>query len=398
MKKDLAILNLRASSLVIFRQLLSDPVMSRFRDMLFSIEKGENKEEIISAYSAFTALLYEHTPDWSKYVADLVLEDDNFYIRKKATDDHIPKTMEDCLRHELELLEDLSQVTPGAIKNAIGYYHYLPEWEVSPMDLKELYRMRTDRVKVEGYGIFTGSRAFRLDDRGEIVPVRYPDGQRLDQLFGYERQRDLIVKNTEAFLSGQGKSNLLLYGDAGTGKSSTVKAVANAFSGEGLRLVEIKKNQLGFLSPVIEQLSANPLKFILFIDDLSFSGGDDDFASMKAMLEGSIVSGGDNLVIYATSNRRHLVKESLSDRDGDDIHRNDTIQEITSLAARFGQTITFERPQKDEYLMIARRLAEDNGMATDGDFTKEAEAFAVRCGGRTPRAAKQFVELKKMSL
>jgi len=195
-------------------------------------------------------------------------------------------------------------------------------------------------------------------------------------------------------LSGKPAVNVLLYGDAGTGKSSSVKAIANEFAADGLRLVEVKKNQLYQIPALLDSLAQNPLKFILFIDDLSFSANDDNFAALKAILEGSVGGRSQNVVVYATSNRRHLIKETLSDRSGDDIHEADTRQELMSLSARFGLTVTFQRPDKVRFEEILLDLAKQYGvqMPSDQLFIK-GEAFAIRAGGRSPRVARQFIEL-----
>ena len=231
------------------------------------------------------------------------------------------------------------------------------------------------------------------------MPVKHPDCQMLDQLFGYERERDLIIRNTRALVDGTGASNMLLYGDAGTGKSSTVKAVAANMAPDGLRVIEVRKNQLYQIPDIMEELSANPLRFIIFIDDLSFNGNDDNFSALKATLEGSISGCSDNIAIYATSNRRHLVKETFSDRTGDELHVNDTLQETMSLAARFGLTITFQKPDKDEYLHIVKELAAEYGVDMDeAELFRKAEAHAIRKNGRSPRTAKQFIELLKIGI
>lgn len=193
-------------------------------------------------------------------------------------------------------------------------------------------------------------------------------------------------------MSGKPAQNVLLYGDAGTGKSSTVKAVVNEFADRGLRLIEITKEQLGDIPDIIESISANPLKFIIFIDDLSFSADEDRFGALKAALEGSVSARSDNAAVYATSNRRHLVKESFSSREGDDIHRNDTIQETISLSARFGLTIGFYRPDKAKYLEIVGKLAKAAGIDAEKNALElKAESFAMKCGGRSGRTAEQFI-------
>ncbi|MGN1107299.1 MAG: ATP-binding protein, partial [Huintestinicola sp.] len=281
------------------------------------------------------------------------------------------------------------------VRTAMGYMGYLPEWENTNLDFTAIYADRIDKLFTKGYGIFAKYTAFMLKDH-VITPVLTPDPQRLSQLPAYETQRKMVIDNTLALIKGRPAANCLLYGDAGTGKSSTVKAVVNEFADRGLRLIELKKAQLHELPDVMESIADNPLKFIIFIDDLSFSSDDADFGALKAVLEGSISSKASNAVIYATSNRRHLVKESFSDRSGDDIHARDTREELASLSERFGLKVTFLKPDKDTYLKIVEYLAGQYGITMDRDelFTK-AEAYALRRSGRSGRAARHFVEMLK---
>ena len=203
----------------------------------------------------------------------------------------------------------------------------------------------------------------------------------------------MILENTKALLKNKPAANILLTGDAGTGKSSTVKAVANALWSEGLRIVEVRKDQLRAIPKILDELSGNPLKFVLFIDDLSFLKDDDNFNALKAVLEGSVTAKSTNVVIYATSNRRHLIKESFSDREGDEVHRNDTMQEFVSLSERFGIHVSFSKPDKKTFLHIVHHLAKESGL----DMKKEelellAERFALERGGRSARLARQFID------
>ena len=186
---------------------------------------------------------------------------------------------------------------------------------------------------------------------------------------------------------------MLLYGDAGTGKSSTVKAVANEFASSGLRLIQIEKQRLNTIPALLDELAENPLKFILFIDDLSFASGDGHFNALKTVLEGSVAARPSNVVVYATSNRRHLISETFSARTGDEIHISDTLQEIAGLSARFGMIVTFGKPDKDEYIRLVLRLAKKSGLAaTEDELIAEAEAFAIRSGGRSPRTARHYID------
>ncbi len=234
---------------------------------------------------------------------------------------------------------------------------------------------------------------FSVGDAGEIIPITSADRITLDRFIGYADEREKVIRNTVAFLEGRPAANVLLYGDAGTGKSSTVKAIANAYFDAGLRLIEIRKDRLTLLPRVMDAISDNPLKFIIFIDDLSFNKNDDTFSMLKATLEGSACARAENALIYATSNRRHIVKETFSDREGDDIHRNDTVQELLSLSERFGLTVAFSKPERRLYLEIVHQLASRHGIEMDAEtLEREAEAFALRRGYRSARCAEQFVE------
>ncbi|WP_290772438.1 ATP-binding protein [Anaerofustis sp.] len=398
MQHTLKGLNEKLDSLVVFRNILNTDVIKNLRFCLNTILDYENDENMVYAYGAFVSSLYNNDFDFSKYIFNFILNDENFYIKAKAAGKSVPDFVENCVEEELNILDDLSKLTPIEVKDYISYEGFLPSWENTMLNLKEQYKAKIDSLPVLGYGMYAKYNVFVLDD-DKIVPVKYPDSQRIEDLYGYERERNLIIKNTKALIDGTGASNMLLYGDAGTGKSSSVKAVCNYFKNDGLRLLEIKKNQLYKIPNIVDELTANPLKFVIFIDDLSFTGNDDNFSALKAILEGGVSALGDNVVIYATSNRRHLVKETMSERQGDEIHRNDTLQETMSLSARFGLTITFQKPDKKAYLNIVENLAKQYDIEMNSeDLFEKAEAFAIRHGGRSARTAKQFIELVKIGI
>lgn len=397
MKKQFDQLKMQIDSLTVFSQIKNDDVISRLRALLAAVSE-KNNADTVRCYSDFAAALYPHTSNLTDYIRTLIIQDDNFYVKDKAAGRTIDPEIQQAVDQELAILQNIAAVASRDIQDAMNYEGFLPSWRNHEIDLQYDFMEKLNNITKLGYGIFAKYDFFRLEE-GQIVPVAHPDYQTLDQLFEYERERKLIIKNTEALMDGTGASNMLLYGDAGTGKSSTIKAVAAHFASRGLRIIEVKKNQLYQIPKVLEELSVNPLKFILFIDDLSFTGNDDNFSALKATLEGSVSGCGDNAVIYATSNRRHLVKEAFGDRAGDELHLNDTMQEIMSLAARFGLTITFQKPDKDEYLSIVKALASEYGidMAEEELFTK-AEAHAIRKNGRSPRTARQFIELLKIGI
>ncbi len=306
--------------------------------------------------------------------------------------------------HELAFLEELSKLSLDNIAKNCSLrivrdaLSNMPGWKTETIDLPSLYEQRLAQAHTLGFGIFSKHHVFTLEN-GSLMPVKHPDPQQLSDLPGYEPERSKIIENTEALLAGHPASNVLLYGDAGTGKSSTVKAIANEYANRGLRLIEIRKRQLFELPLIIDSLASNPLKFIIFVDDLSFVSGDDDFAALKAILEGGVCGNAPNIVVYATSNRRHLIKETLEDRQGTDLHEADTRQEMMSLSARFGLIVTFSRPDSKRYAAILEKLAADADLTIDSkELLQRGEAFAIRAGGRSPRAARQFIDLLSSGL
>jgi predicted AAA+ superfamily ATPase len=362
------------------------------------ISNADDSVLAVKLYAEFVSELYLHGDNFSEFIYNFAMEDENFYIKAKSKGIKLDKVIENALENELTILQNLSQLRSSELKGFVKYYGFLPDWNTSSYDFISAYRKRIKNASKHGFGMFSKYHVFTiLDDN--IVPVKYPDSQSLESLACYEREREIVVKNTLRLLEGHEASNILLYGDAGTGKSSTVKAIVNRYMGDGLRLVEVKKHQLHKLPDIMEQLAETPLKFIIFIDDLSFMENDDNFTALKALLEGSVTVRSKNVVIYTTINRLHLLKEQFSSRGEDDeIHINDTLQEIMSLSARFGITVTFERPDKDTYLQIVKQIALEYGVPVDEQLFTTAEAFAIRHNGRSPRAAKQFIEIQKSGL
>ena len=391
---DLHYMDQRLRSLVIFRELLMDPVIAGFEAVLAMADEDDG-DAFATVCAEFESSLFESTESWTDYLCNAVLQSENVCVRRKAHGELSP-VLADSLQRELALLNELAGLTLEEIlagmENAPDFF---AAWTTHPCDLPGEYARRMNEVSVKGYGMFARYHVFVVED-GQLVPVKHPDPQRLSELPGYEKERKKVIANTEALLEGRPANNVLLYGDAGTGKSSAIKAIANEYAPRGLRLVEVKKNQLFQIPDLMDQLASNPLKFILFIDDLSFTTNDDNFAALKAILEGSVGGRAGNIAVYATSNRRHLIKETLEDRSGSDIHESDTRQELMSLAARFGLTVTFGQPDKSRFVQIVSDLAAQYGVGEDPEkLIVKAEAFAIRAGGRSPRVAKQFIELCK---
>ena len=380
-------LSTQARSLTVFYRVTEDPVVNALLDLLNAADSMADKKAL--SYSAFTRKLFERNENLSEYIWELTARDENIYVRKHARKEETSELLENCVAKELEILQNLSQLNAAELKTGLG--DFLPEWQTKALNFTALYEERMANLFAMGWGIYANHRMFTYEE-GEIAPVAFPDPIQLKNLVGYQFARNQVVENTEAFLAGKPAANVLLYGDAGTGKSSTIKAIVNKLWNQGLRMIEVRKGDMLELPKLIHKLADNPLKFILFIDDLSFTGHNEDVGALKAILEGSVAAKTDNVLIYATSNRRHLVKETLSDRSGDDVHRSETMEEQTSLSDRFGLSIPFSKPDKKEYLEIVHGLAEHYGLADTEDLDMLAERFAIQRGGRSGRTARYFIE------
>ena len=373
----------------VFRDVLKKPLFKHFARYC---SENATTEDKIKAYAAFVGEIYDRGDTLSALTNLLVSENENVYIKSLAHGGSVGDDVKCAVEAELKAFEEFSRLTPEVFKEDMGV-SYVSPFSTEELDFVELYQNRVNNVDKLGYGIFSSYGMFRLSDDREIEPIISADKTEIDKFVGYEVERGQVVANTEAFIEGRPAANTLLCGDAGTGKSSTVKAIANSFFNRGIRLIELRKDQLRYLPYVMGKISDNPLKFIIFIDDLSFNKSDDNFSMLKAALEGSAAAKADNAVIYATSNRRHIIKETFEDRDGGDVHRNDTMQEILSLSERFGLVVLFSKPNKTLYLEIIHELAKRNGIKMDAnELDVKAEAFALRRGNRSARCAEQFIE------
>ena len=376
----------KLETLCVFRQILSDPVIAALRTYL---EVPTN-----SAYAGFVAALYEaNGGNITEHIRELCENSSNVYVKLLGKGEEAPDHIYYSLMSELDALQEVAELTNDKLCSVLAYQGFLPAFAASKLRLKDHYLHRVNNIEKYGYGIYAKNRMFYVDEQDNIVPVHNPDRTELSQLVDYERERQIVVDNTKALLAGKPAANILLTGDAGTGKSSTVKAVANALWKEGLRIIEVRKDQLRAIPKILDELSVSPLKFVLFIDDLSFLKDDDNFNALKAVLEGSVTAKSQNVVIYATSNRRHIIKEKFSDREGDDIHRNDTMQELISLSERFGIHITFSKPNKETFLKIVHHLANEHELEMpQEELDALAERFALERGGRSARLAQQFID------
>lgn len=267
-------------------------------------------------------------------------------------------------------------------------------------DEKEFFGVVTGFYKDYGVGMFGMNKAFRIEENpsGGITfkPINNMDAVVLDDLIGYEIQKKKLVDNTEAFVKGKKANNVLLFGDSGTGKSTSIKAIVNQYYDDGLRMIEIYKHQFKYLSAVISEIKNRNYKFIIYMDDLSFEEFEIEYKYLKAVIEGGVETRPDNILIYATSNRRHLIKESWKDRnDAENIgdkHRSDTVEEKLSLVNRFGVTISYSKPSQREYFDIVIGLARREGITlSEEELKAEANKWELSHGGISGRTAQQFI-------
>lgn len=394
-------LNKQLKAFAIFRDLLEDEViksLSEYIDRLEFVDSLEDSfmydSQLASAYSEFVSKLYnEACGELGLHIKSICYNSENVYVKLIGQGKAVPDFMNACLEKELETLQCVAELKPEELTASLKGKCFMPGFAFGGVSIAEGFKNRAANIGKYGYGMYARNRMFFINADNSIVPVKNPDNISLSMLVDYEAERQPIIDNTKALLEGKPAANALITGDAGTGKSSSVKAIANEFYAEGLRIIEVRKDQLALIPAILDELATNPLKFILFIDDLSFRKDDDNFNALKAVLEGSVSSRSKNVVIYATSNRRHIIKETFSEREGDEIHRNDTMQEFVSLSERFGLHVRFFKPAKTTYLHIVKHLVEEqNIVISDEELELLAERFALERGGRSARLARQFVD------
>ena len=388
-KTDLKLLACQLSALSVFRGLTDKKEMTAFLNFL----RSEDIYEKLSFYGEFVSSLGAYGGSFSAFLTKAVCEDENTYITSVAKNKEVSASLKANAEKELDIFSSLTALTAESLFEDTYYEGYIPLFENEKVNFSAVYKERLSHIHRYGYGIFATAGMFRVE-KDEIVPVEAADDITTESFIGYEAERQQVMDNTLALTEGRYAQNVLLCGDAGTGKSSTVKAVANACFDKGVRLIEVRKDQLFSLSHIMGRIADNPLKFIIFIDDLSFNKNDDCFSMLKAALEGSASAKASNAVIYATSNRRHIVKERFSERGHeDDIHHSDTVQELLSLSDRFGLVVYFSKPNKKLYLDIVHELAKKERLNIDEkELDLKAEAFALAKGSRSPRAAQQFIK------
>lgn len=429
-------MNQIVSNLLVYGQLPEDSILWQLSDICMKLKSGTESKDILRTrvFGQVKNLLTVATDYafdknlWHNYLTFLLITNENPFslvCEKMGAQDG---TVNCFVKHDFEVFRQLFDYDFTWLERELSIdcfthlTHYkairkkelmynknvsekvrnLSEKLEGAKDTDEFFRFVTDFYRDFGVGMFGLNKAFRIagNDDGSVrfLPINNMDAVMLDDLIGYELQKKKLVENTQAFVEGKAANNVLLFGDSGTGKSTSIKAIVNQFYSQGLRMIEIYKHQFKDLSTIIAQIKNRNYRFIIYMDDLSFEEFEIEYKFLKAVIEGGVETKPDNVLIYATSNRRHLIKETGHDRDdmehSEDLHRSDTMEEKLSLVNRFGLTIYFAKPNKAGFNEMAVKLARRAGITeeemTDEEICYEANRFEMRGGGLSGRTAQQF--------
>ncbi|AFY37420.1 protein of unknown function DUF815 [[Leptolyngbya] sp. PCC 7376] len=407
------------ASLLIYQGVFDCPIGQAFLELLqrlYTDQSVQNSDttattECLKCYGQFFRELAIADLSWQDWLVQRILQDDNPFSQQAQRKplQEITTPLQHAVRHDLKILQQIYQCQPNTFSHWVQvatqvtapvipwdgdrlsdeFLHHQNLWSTAVDPLASYYHGH-------GVGQFAQYNAFRWQEN-KLQNIADPDWLPLDDLVGYDHEKAALIQNTECLLTGLPSLNVLLYGSRGSGKSSLIKSLLGEYHTRGLRLVEVNKQSFHHLPAIVEVLRQQPQKFIIFADDLSFEEDDDVFKALKVVLEGSIRAKANNVVVYATSNRRHLVREFFDERprpsDAHEIHNWDTVQEKLSFSDRFGLTLTFKPANQDTYLDIVHHLAKRASLQLDSDTLEfRAKQWATRHNGRSGRTARQFVD------
>jgi uncharacterized protein len=426
-------LEIQAASLLLYQGVFRNELGKSFLNLVQLIYEssaggagGRVSLNCLKAYGCWFKRLAAEEMSWQDYLISRLLKDENpftYQVQHKPFD-RLPESLVMAVRHDLQALQSFYNCTGNCLSRWVESASGIPIppliWKSSPPEPEEVDKWPLGSAQraiavlksakkwpdtlqelvayyqTQGTGQFTEYQAFTWQS-GQLKTIPHPDPVRLTQLVGYEFQREMLQKNTEFLLAGLPALNVLLYGSRGTGKSSLIKGLLTEYGSQGLRLIEVPKSQLEHLPTIVDTLRNALQKFIIFVDDLSFEEDDDSFKALKVTLEGTLTARPRNVVVYATSNRRHLVREFFEERprpsEAEEVHAWDTLQEKLSFSDRFGLTLTFEPANQDKYLAIVHHLATEAGLnISPEELEFQALQWATRYNGRSGRTARQFVD------
>lgn len=422
------------AKLVLYRDLGEDSILGKLSRIFEDFGRGESsREELITRiYEQIKALLdlstlYGFDKNlWHNYLTFLLLTNENSFSMTSEKVGASEGSVNHFAKGDFRIFKNLFDFDFGPIERELGIdcfstvcsYRAIVKKErmynknvsekvqaVSARieeagDEEEIFRIITDFYRAYGVGMFGLNKAFRiksLPDGVEFLPINNTDKVMLSDLVGYELQKKKLIDNTEAFVKGLPANNVLLFGDSGTGKSTSIKAILNEYYDQGLRMIEIYKHQFRDLSAIIARIENRNYRFIIYMDDLSFEEFEIEYKFLKAVIEGGMETKPDNVLIYATSNRRHIIRETWGDRSDleqdEGMHRSDTMQEKLSLVARFGVTISYSKPSQKEYFQIVKELAKRCPEITlsEQELCAQANQWELSHGGISGRTAQQFI-------
>ncbi|MDC7279460.1 ATP-binding protein [Butyrivibrio fibrisolvens] len=424
----------KISRLLMYGDLTEESILYKLGRAIDSVESGDyNKREITREINAISKELLMLATDygfddnlWHNYIAFYIITNENPFSLVTEKTDVKPGSVNHLVENDFNILKELFDYDFSPLEKELGIQSFsvftnysavqknqqmynrnvsekvrnLSKSLENAKDEKEFFNVITDFYKAYGVGMFGLNKAFRLEEIGnndiKFVPINNMDEVVLDDLIGYEYQKQQLIANTESFVQGKKANNVLLFGDSGTGKSTSIKAIVNQYYDQGLRMIEIYKHQFRYLSKIIANIKNRNYKYIIYMDDLSFEEHEIEYKFLKAVIEGGVETKPDNILIYATSNRRHLIKETWNDRNDqtntDDRHHSDTVEEKLSLVHRFGVTISYSKPMQKEYIDIVVGLAKRAGITMpEEELIAKAKIWELEQGGLSGRTAQQFI-------
>lgn len=394
------------NELVLYDSLAQDPIIESYVALLNTAYMGETRK----AYFELVKKLLSVGMVFEAYFFRKLVEAENVVLERMSHDHYMPTALDiACLRNDLAILEELvrqeseekireaddrQQLLKGMMflkKDGGALMAYKDFFHDAHSPAYERYEAYINLLKTYGTGEFAVHDAYYVDQADELVPVAHFEPLGWDHIYDYAFQKEKLIQNTQALVEGRPFHHALLVGASGTGKSSSVKAVADLFSDRKLRLLQLYKGQMRNLPWIMKKLSSSTFRFVIFIDDLSFEVNEDDYKLLKSYIEGGVVNEASNIAFYVTSNRQHLIKEDRSDREGD-IHIQDFIQEMTSLSRRFGLRLTYDKlTQKAYFDMVAKMLEDEDIVYERQEMEAEAKKWSMRHSGMSGRIAAQFV-------